>query len=391
MAHHISDVNITRVLRMIWLNQGLSRVDISRRLELNKSTVSKIVAYLQELGIVEETEIGDAGPSGGRRPILLRVRADRGCVMGVEIQTEAFTVVGINLHGDMFFSHTEPLDLRRTQLVDAFVSIVERFRSSLEATDMPMMGIGVGLPGFVDPVSGRLIASMPLEQYEPIAFLERARERIGGDIPIFVDNDANCGCWGELAFRHSNRPQNMLFVLGEHRKHTIDMDDYRIMALGMGLVLNGDVHRGGDFSAGEFRSILYRMGTVNQFSVTDAEARRFLQDPELDTRLIDELARHIAFLVNALNLRKIVIGGPIEILAEELTAAIREHVQRNWAYPSMVNCQIAVSRLGDQAVAYGAAAMFLEHLIRVPAVSADHQPTIASGVGLLASGGLSEP
>jgi hypothetical protein len=96
---------------------------------------------------------------------------------------------------------------------------------------MPLVGIGVGLPGFVDPVRGVLRASMPFEHYEEIEFVRDSRKALDLDVPILVDNDANCGCWGELAFKHSARPQNFLFVLGELRKHTIEMDDYRIMAL----------------------------------------------------------------------------------------------------------------------------------------------------------------
>ncbi|MEX2444925.1 MAG: ROK family transcriptional regulator [Alkalispirochaeta sp.] len=391
MAHYISDVNITRVLRTVWLNRGLSRIDISRRLDLNKSTVSKIVGYLEELSLVEPAAVGDAGPAGGRRPIHLQIKADWGCVMGVEIQTEAFTVVGINLHGDVFFSHTEPLDLRTHDLVDSFVDIVHRFRPSLERTGMPVIGIGVGLPGFVDPVRGVLKASMPFEQYTEVNFVAGAQEQLDLSAPILVDNDANCGCWGELAFKHSTRPENFLFVLGELRKHTIEMDDYRIMALGMGLVLNGKVHHGTGHSAGEFRSILYRAGTVNQFSISDIEARRFLQDSQVDEMIIDELARHIAFLINALNLGKVVIGGPMEVLADELIAAIREHTQQNWAYPTMVDCQIGVSRLGEQAVAYGAAGMFLEHLIRVPSVQVDGELQTPCGVQLLPRRGTDLP
>lgn len=391
MAHYISAVNITRVLRTIWLNPGLSRVDISRRLDLNKSTVSKIVTYLEELNLVEQSAVGNAGPTGGRRPIYLQVRANWGCVMGVEIQTEAFTVVGINLHGDVFFSHTEPLDLRERDLVSSFVDIVRRFRPSLEATGMPLVGIGVGLPGFVDPVRGVLRASMPFEHYEEIEFVRESRETLALDVPILVDNDANCGCWGELAFKHSARPQNFLFVLGELRKHTIEMDDYRIMALGLGLVLNGAVHHGTDYSAGEFRSILYRAGAVNQFSISDDQARRFLQDPEVDALIIDELARHIAFLVHALNLGKVVIGGPMEVLAEELIASIHEHMERNWAYPNEIGCHVATSRLGEQAVAYGAAGMFLEHLIMIPTVDSDGAQSAACGVDLLPRGGAALP
>ncbi len=370
MANYISEVNITRVLRTVYLNHGLSRVEISKRLGLNKSTVSKIVGYLEEIGIVETASVGDAGPTGGRRPIQLQIRSNWGCIMGVEIQTEAFTVVGINLHGDVFFSHTEMLDLRGKDVVEVFVEIVRRFLPSLENTGMPLIGIGVSLPGFVDPERGVLRASRPLEVYREVSFVVNARARLGLSIPILIDNDANCGCWGELAFKHSDRPQNFLFVLGELRKHTIEMDDYRIMAVGLGLVLNGSVHHGHEFSAGEFRSINYSPGTVNQFAVTDDEAREFLQNPKVDTIIIDQLARHIAFLVNVLNLAKVVIGGPMEVLADELTEAIQHHIRVNWAYPNPVKCQVAVSRLGEQAAAYGAAGMFLEHLIEVPRVDA---------------------
>lgn len=383
MAHYVSKVNITRVLRTIYLNQGLSRVDISKLLELNKSTVSKIVSLLEETGIVETAAVGEAGPTGGRRPLQLRIRSDWGCIMGVEIQTEAFTVVGINLQGDVFFSHTEPLDLRTINLVDAFVGIVRRFRPGLEKTGMPLLGIGVGLPGFVDPVRGVLRASMPFEQYEEIDFVRLSREQLGISIPILVDNDANCGCWGELAFRHSGRPRNFLFVLGEHRKHTIAMDDHRIMALGLGLVLNGRVHHGEDYSAGEFRSILYKSHQINQFSITDQEARKFLQDRTVDQMIAHELARHIAFLINVLNLRKVVIGGPMEILANEIADATRQFVRTNWAYPEDVVFDIEVSRLGEQAVAYGAAGMYLEHLIEIPTVDGESLRGMPRGIDLL--------
>ncbi|TVR71762.1 MAG: ROK family transcriptional regulator [Spirochaetaceae bacterium] len=383
MVNYVSKVNITRVLRTIYLKQGLSRVEISKILDLNKSTVSKIVSLLEEIGIVETAAVGDAGPTGGRRPLQLRICSNWGCIMGVEIQTEAFTVVGINLQGDVFFSHTEALDLRKTSLVDAFADIVRRFRPGLEATGMPLLGIGVGLPGFVDPLRGVLRASMPFEHFEEIAFVRESRAKLGFSLPILVDNDANCGCWGELAFRYSERTRNFVFVLGELRKHTIAMDDYRIMALGLGLVLNGHVHHGDDYSAGEFRSILYKSHQVNQFSVTDEQARQFLQNPEVDGLIVEELSRHLAFLINVLNLRKVVIGGQMEILTEDISTAVRGFVRTNWAYPEEVNCEIEVSRLGEQAVAYGAAGMYLEHLIEIPDVNGRTRQGMPCGIDLL--------
>ncbi|MFA7566825.1 MAG: hypothetical protein WCY01_07335, partial [Alkalispirochaeta sp.] len=131
------------------------------------------------------------------------------------------------------------------------------------------------------------------------------------------------------------------------------------------------------------RSINYHPDTVNQFAVTDDEARQFLQNPRVDSIIVDQLARHIAFLVNVLNLGKVVIGGPLETLSEELTAAIYHHIRVNWAYPEPVKCQVAVSRLGEQAAAYGAAGMFIEHLIEVPRIDTPPGRTIRRGIDLL--------
>jgi hypothetical protein len=47
-----------------------------------------------------------------------------------------------------------------------------------------------------------------------------------------------------------------------------------------------------------------------------------------------------------------------------VAAILREEIQRNWPYPDEVRCRVHFSSLGDQAVAYGAAGMLLDRLMR---------------------------
>lgn len=371
MQGRISNVNITRVIRSIFLNPGISRVEIARQLNLNKSTISKIVSDLLDMKLIAISSVGDASPMGGRKPLHLTINKEWGSVMGVEIQTEAFTVVGINLRGEVFFSHSELIDLNSQTVVDAFVSIYRRFRPRLESFGMPLIGAGVGLSGIVNSAEGVVHASNPLEIFEPIHFYDEAARKIDLDVPVIIENDANCCCFGELVFQPTERHENFVFVLGELRKHSIKLDNYRIMAIGLGIVLNGEVHYGTDYSAGEFRSVLHHEENVNQFSITDEEARRFLSDSVVDEKIITELSQNIAFLVNTLNLSKVVLGGPIETLRETIVPILERRIEQHWAYPNNVECAITFSRLGEMSVAFGAAAMFLEHLISIPEVSAD--------------------
>ena len=50
------NANTSLVAQLIWKQGGLSRVDISRTLQLNKSTVSNIISYLMDIGLVNEGE-----------------------------------------------------------------------------------------------------------------------------------------------------------------------------------------------------------------------------------------------------------------------------------------------------------------------------------------------
>jgi len=50
----------TRIFRTIWRNPNISRVDLAKKLGLDKSTVTKQVADLLENGLIEEKEEGEA-------------------------------------------------------------------------------------------------------------------------------------------------------------------------------------------------------------------------------------------------------------------------------------------------------------------------------------------
>ena len=68
-----SDINVSRILRLIWQKNGISRIEIAAELGLDKSTVTKIVSALLGVGIVKEFAHGITGPQGGRKPIYLEI------------------------------------------------------------------------------------------------------------------------------------------------------------------------------------------------------------------------------------------------------------------------------------------------------------------------------
>ena len=365
MANNINQINTSLVLQKLWFSKGISRVDISRELGMGKSTVTKIVQALLKRNLVRAVRGGRSGPSGGRTPTHLMINRDYGHVLGVEIQTDFYKAVAVNLLGEVIFSHSEPITFGEN-VVSTFSHVMDALRERTRTLTLPLIGVGVGVAGIIDPVEG------VIEQSNPLAITDKVRfyEQVAGllDVPVLIENDANCCCWGELAFRKTERHGNFVFVLGELRQGQTVGTEYWGIAVGLGLVLDGKVHYGEDFSAGEFQSILWKDGNHGQFSVNDTDSRRIATDAEIRSRVIDELCAHVAFLVNTLNLTAVVIGGEIVRYRDRIVPSLEAAIQQNWSYPNRVDCAIEFATMDDLAVAYGAAGMFLERFFSIPEI-----------------------
>ncbi len=353
-------VNVSRVMREIWIHKEISRVQIAKNLGLDKSTVTSIASELLRAGLVQEKAEGEAGPLGGRRPVPLALNRSYGCVLGLELRPESYTAVATDLEGSVLYSKFERAQLAGPGFRDGFFEIAGRVREELRRSEVPLLGVGVGVSGVVHPEKGLIRYSIPLELESPFDF--RSQIAQGYDLPLFLENDANACAWGELAFHRSKRLRDFLFVLAEFRD-VRDRSRYsEKTAVGMGIVIGGRVHYGHSFSAGEFRSVLCTPECRGQFSLTPEEAFRIEEDPAVLSRFIRELCANIAMIVNTLNLGHVFLGGHIERHRKEVQAVLAEAIQRNWAYPDEVQCRIRFSSLGEQAVAYGAAGMVLHHL-----------------------------
>ena len=80
LERHLS--NLTLVFNLINENQPVSRASIAHATGLSPTTVSSLVDELISENMVEETGMGKLSGSG-RKPILLAVKRDGGCVRSI--------------------------------------------------------------------------------------------------------------------------------------------------------------------------------------------------------------------------------------------------------------------------------------------------------------------
>jgi predicted NBD/HSP70 family sugar kinase len=343
----------------VWRKPGISRIDIAASLSLDKSTVTNQVSRLIELGLIIETEAGEASSKGGRRPIQLVINKKFGRIIGLEIQLGRYVAVVVDLAGEILGERRGVLDISAEGFSDGVLRVIGETRSEF-GCGHDLLGVGVGVGGLVDSKKGRIRYSVPIGIDKPIDFAKTVGSRLS--VPCSVENDANCCAWGELAFNRSEELRDFLFALVEYRR-PLGRGLLGGIGVGFGVVLGGKVHVGAHGNAGEFRSVFCDGPGALQFSLPEDELARLDSDPEALGRACDELARNMAMLVNTMDFDRVYIGGDIEALDVDMPAALRRRLEENWMYPAPKGVDIRYSSLGANAVAYGAAGMVFDRLV----------------------------
>jgi len=364
-------INSSRILQQIRLNRGISRIAAASELDLDRSTLTKVVRNLMGHGLVRETGKYRGKPGVGRMAIGLEIDPGFGLVLGVEVQTEFFRWVLVDLYGAIAASGREEYGTTSESLEDQVCALFDSIRESRANDRRPVIGIGIGLSGIVDPYSGVIIYSYPLAIPDPTPLRDHVSRRTG--VPVFIENDANCCCWSEMAFRRTAESRNFLSLLGEFRNIDVTENRKSGIAFGIGIAIRENVLHGDNFTAGEFRSLLYDHDKPShtQFSITDAEAETLPSNGNNLRKVFADMSYNISLLVNTLDITKIVVTGDFARYPDELTPLLEREIQKNWLYQKPRRCSIEYSPDGENAVCIGAAGLFIQKLFSVPGMT-DH-------------------
>lgn len=231
------DINRRVVLNLIRKHQPISRADIARRSRLQRSTVSTITEQL----------IADrwvtTGASGnlprGRKPIFLHFNGGRAGVIGIDLRPLETTIVLADM--EMRFLARERISMDRDagRFIPALCERINRLIHS--HPQIVVEGIGVALPGRIDPGSSRLVFA-PNMGWAAVDLKKPLAEATG--LPVEMENAANaCALaeiWGEI---HPESVRNLVAI-------TISE------GVGVGMVFNGQLVRGTTGLAGEFGHVV---------------------------------------------------------------------------------------------------------------------------------------
>ena len=384
------------LLELIRQRGPLTRTELSQGTGLNIVTVSNYVTDFIKQGLVVER--GFDVSTGGRKPILVELNATSGFVIGIDLGPRdvggsAMTGVITDLKGTIVHRIAKS---RGAESMDRVLShageLLQQLVKASPVDVKKIRGAAVGLGGILDERAGTVRdTSHRGIRTSSLALQDRWEAEF--KMPVFVGNDATLAGYGEYRLGLDRPVENVVYLYSD---------------VGASLILHGHVYWGSSGSAGELgiavpsdddylawvKSPGFVLSNVWDLGVA-AQARKLvgeghatamteMVDGNLDAltigtaidaaqagdQLAKELLEHcalqlgirIASIVNLLNPDVVIIGGGIEqagsLLLEPVWRAVRRYAYEEPA--SLVD--ILPAKLGENAVALGAACWVIREI-----------------------------
>lgn len=367
-----------------------TRTEITGHLGLSKATVSEAISTLMVHGLVRE--VGKQQHGRGRSQVILEFQAQTRLVIGVHFSEDGCHAVLTDLLANPIDSTILPLaGTTPEDFVEAVSSCVDVLSRNAAA---PIIGLGVGVPGLVDPNGREIIASVPYGwSHVPIADILEPRL----NLPTVVANRAKAAALGEYWHGDHAFASDRRFLAYIHAG----------AGIASGLVIDGELYYGKGGSAGEIghitvdpnglpcgcgnRGCLHTVASESAIVRSVRISARLTPVPgsgdplpslgaiglpglierasagdELVLAAIDEAGSWLGIatstLLNLMNPSVVVIGGSVAAFGDPLFDAVRTEVRQRALWDALDGVSIVPSVLGDDAGTIGAAALFLSQL-----------------------------
>lgn len=225
----------TDVFRMLLTTPtGATRAELVERTGLGAATVSVVVAELLRAGVLRTA--ASLPSRGGRPPALIAVNPQRGCLVGIDVAETYLGAASFDLGLTPGLDRRLPAPRVGEDVVDACLAAVR----AVMPRDMSLLGVGVSVPGLVDPATGRVVRT-PDGRLTDLALAQALSRRL--DLPaVHLDNPLRASVMGELwAGLGREEPDIAVVTLGT--------------GVGAGFAIEGRLRRGGTNLAGEWGHI----------------------------------------------------------------------------------------------------------------------------------------
>ena len=365
--------------------RALTRGDVREPTGLSRMTVTQRLDALLESGIIVEGDTTEA--TGGRRRRSLVFNTSQSHVLVAAVETTHTRIAVTDLGGAVLCEdHIEvPVESGPSEVLDRIAAALAVLMGKHDLTAAGLCGVGLSLPGPVDPETGRPSQPPILPGWDAYPVAEHLQAGLPG-VPVLTANDADAAALGEYAAGFSHVRSLCLVKVST--------------GIGTGVVIDGRSYTGVDGGAGDIghvrvsprsdarcqcgmqgclaavasgRAVAAELTELGLEAYSGREVRELLAAGNAEAaRLTQQAGRRIgevmATVVCLLNPEVVLIGGALA--SAPLLAGIRETLYRLALPRATRHMTLHLGALGEDAAIAGLTRLVVDHEFSADAVNA---------------------
>src|SRR5688572_11641454 len=231
------EINRQIALNLVRAHQPISRADLARLMNVRRGVASLLVSELLSESLIFEGAVGEA-VGRGRRPTFLYIDSRQRCVVGVDIRASRTYILVTDILGKQLgvvssFQTSKDIEVLTKELARRIKQVLAD-SSEVGACE----GVGVAVPGMVDPGQGRIVHA-PTLSWRDVNLRDPLSVALG--MPVHIENSGKACALAQLWATRSD-------VVASGNSVFVSVSD----GVGVGVVVNGEVLRGRHNTAGEF-------------------------------------------------------------------------------------------------------------------------------------------
>jgi len=374
----VKKINQKLILKEIVANSPISRAKLSETTGLNKSTVSSQVNTLIEKNLI--FEIGQGQSSGGRKPVMLVFNKNAGYSIGIDIGVDYINSILTDLKGNIVLEDYQHLEGQSAgELKDVLFIKIKQFIAQMPESPYGLVGIGLCVPGLVN-TEQKIIFTPNLEWDYTLDIKSLIEQEF--KVPVFLENEANAGAFGEKEFGAAKNFDNLVFV----SVHT---------GIGVGIIINNELYRGVRGFAGEMGHLTIDLNGLKcscgnrgcwELYASEKALLKSLskQQEKLSNQDIIQLANDnnpeilmalqqfgfylgigLTSILNTFNPQAVIIRNNIVEALPMVLNSVKNSVSSRTYQQLENNYELLVSSLGKHAPALGANSIAIEHFLEM--------------------------
>lgn len=368
------------ILRTSIERGSISIAEYSRILGVSIPTVTKIIAEMIDLGLIQDE--GKVDTKGGRRPNVYGLNPLAGYFVGVDIARHHFHIAICDFKGEVI-RFVQDIEFVLEANADSFKRVCRRIKDEVAATGIAWDSVracGVSLTGRVNPEKGY---SLTYFVNDELPIKDQFEQQLG--VPVNIENDSRAMAFGEYMNLGAKADPNMIFVnVG--------------WGLGMGLILDGKLYYGKSGFSGEIGHFPYldndvicrcgktgcletgasgwalhkiilqkisegkssplaeiykKNGSIELKEILDAMDHEDILAIEAMESVGSTLGRALAGLINIFNPGLVVIGGRLIVGGDYLMLPIKSAVNKHSLTKVAADTKFRFSKLDRKAASVG--------------------------------------